>query len=470
MHAGLLDVLHHAADEGGLAVRDAVDVALDGVVEEAVQQHRGVVRDLDRFAHVALQVALLVHDLHRAPAQHVGGTHHQRVADFGGQGERLGLGARGAVGRLAQVELLQQLLEALAVFGRVDHVGRGADDGHAVGLQVERELERGLAAVLHDHADGLFQRDDFEHVFQGQRLEVQAVRGVVVGRDGLRVAVDHDGLVAVFAQRQRRVHTAVVEFDALADAVRAAAEDHDLLAVGRVGLALFIVGRVHIGRVGGELGRAGVDPLVHRADAQRVAALAHLLVGAVHQEGQAAVREALLLELVQGRLVDRLELLGVQPKFDVDDLLDLHQEPRVDLGQLVHFFHGEALGEGVAHVPDAVRTGLAQFFLDLFAVARLLVQAVDAHFQAAQRLLERLLEGAPDRHHLAHRLHLGGQVVVGRGELLERETGDLGDHVVDRGLERGRGGAAGDLVTQFVEREADRQLGRHLGDRETGRF
>jgi hypothetical protein len=71
--------------------------------------------------------------------------------------------------------------------------------------------------------------DDLEHVFQRQRLEVQAIRRVVVGRHGLRIAVDHDRLVAVFAHRQRGMHAAVVELDALADAVRAAAEHHDLL-------------------------------------------------------------------------------------------------------------------------------------------------------------------------------------------------------------------------------------------------
>ena len=41
MHAGLLDVLHHAADQhlAGV-VADGVDVDLDGVLEEAVDQHR----------------------------------------------------------------------------------------------------------------------------------------------------------------------------------------------------------------------------------------------------------------------------------------------------------------------------------------------------------------------------------------------------------------------------------------------
>ena len=94
---------------------------------------------------------------------------------------------------------------------------------------------------------------DLQHVLKGQRLEVEAICGVVVGGDGLGVAVDHDGLEPVLAQRQRRVHAAVVELDALADAVRPAAQHHDLLLRRRLGLALFLVGRVHVGGVGGEL-------------------------------------------------------------------------------------------------------------------------------------------------------------------------------------------------------------------------
>ncbi len=363
---------------------------------------------------------------------------------------------------------MQQLLETLAVFGGVDHVRRGADDRHAVRFQVQRKLQRGLAAVLHDHADRLFQLHDLEHVFQGQRLEVQAVRGIVVGRHGLGVAVDHDGLVAVFAHGEGRVHAAVVELDALADTVRTTAQHHDLLLVGRVRFALFVVRRVHVRGVGRELGGAGVDALVHRTDVQRVAARAHRCRLDLQQEGHAAVREALLLELIEHVLVERLQGLGLEPQLDVHDLLDLHQEPRIDLGEIVHLFQGEALGKGVAYVPDAFRTRLAQLFLDLFAIARLFVQAVDTDFQAAQGFLERFLEGAAHRHHFTDRFHLGGQVLVGGREFLEGEARDLGDDVVDRRFKTGRGRAAGDLVAQFVEREADRELGRDLGDREAG--
>jgi hypothetical protein len=105
---------------------------------------------------------------------------------------------------------------------------------------VERvgELQRRLAAELHDDAVQravlLLDAQDLHHVFEGQRLEIEAVGGVVVGRDGLGVAVDHDGLVARIAERETGVAAAIVELDPLADAVRAAAEDDDLLrAVGR---------------------------------------------------------------------------------------------------------------------------------------------------------------------------------------------------------------------------------------------
>ena len=70
----------------------------------------------------------------------------------------------------------------------------------------------------------------FSTFFERERLEVQAVAGVVIGRDGLRIAVDHDRFDAEFLQRERRVAAAVIELDSLADAVGAAAQDHDFLA------------------------------------------------------------------------------------------------------------------------------------------------------------------------------------------------------------------------------------------------
>src|SRR5205807_1578980 len=99
-----------------------------------------------------------------------------------------------------------------------------------------------------------------------------------VGRDRLGIAVDHDGLEAVLAQLQRGVHAAVVELDPLPDAVGPAAEDHDLAGAARARLALLLVSRVEIRGRGRELGRAGVDALVHRPDLQLVTLVADRLL------------------------------------------------------------------------------------------------------------------------------------------------------------------------------------------------
>ena len=95
------------------------------------------------------------------------------------------------------------------------------------------------------------------------------------------------------------------------------------------------------------------------------------------------------------------------------------------------------------------------------------VEAGPALLEGAHRLLQRLAEGAADGHHLAHRLHAGAQQAVGPGQLLEGPARDLGHHVVDGGLEAGRGGP-GDVVGDLVEAVADGQAGGDLGDGEPG--
>ena len=87
----------------------------------------------------------------------------------------------------------------------------------------------------------------------------------------------------------------------------------------------------------------------------------------------------------------------------------------------------------------------------------------------AQRLEQRLSERAPDPHRLADGFHLRAEGRVGARELLERETRHLDHHVVERGLEARRR-RPGQVVRDLVERVADGQLRRDLGDRIAGRL
>jgi hypothetical protein len=51
-------------------------------------------------------------------------------------------------------------------------------------------FKRRLPAELDDDAFGSLHVDDVHHVLERERLEIETVGGVVIGRDGLRVAVN----------------------------------------------------------------------------------------------------------------------------------------------------------------------------------------------------------------------------------------------------------------------------------------
>ena len=278
VNARLLDVLHHAADHGpwillSRAVRaraevgDAIDVHLDGVVQELVDQDRVVPphrRGIHSFCHVGVELLLVRDDLHRPPAKNVAGPHQHRIADPLGHLAGLLDRKRRTAGRALQLELIEYLGEPLAVLRKVDRLRAGADDRHLVLFQTAGEVQRGLAAELDYHAvqktAGLAQRlaveplADVQHVLLRQRLEKQHVGRVVVRRDGLRVRVDHHRLVPKLAGREGRVNATVVELDPLPDPVRPAAENDDLLAVRDANL---IINRLRIACHGGAFGGAG---------------------------------------------------------------------------------------------------------------------------------------------------------------------------------------------------------------------
>ena len=327
---------------------------------------------------------------------------------------------------------LEQAGEALAILGEVDGVERRAEDRVAGVLDDARELERRLAAELDDDADGLLPLADREHRLGVERLEVEPVGRVVVGRDGLGVAVDHHRLVAELAVRRHGVDAAVVELDPLADAVRAGAEDDDarLRAGGRrlVGLA---PGRVVVVGRGLDLARARVDAAVRRPDAAVAAALADGRLGRPGGGGDLRVGEA---EPLEPEEVVRDERLDVADRRESgEDPVELALEERMDVLRHVDERLPRRRGAGVE-------------------LAR------------AERLEVRLGERPADPHRLADRLHLRAERPVGAGELLEREARELDDDVVERRLEA-RGRRPRQVVRDLVERVADGEPRGDLRDR-----
>ena len=114
-----------------------------------------------------------------------------------------------------------------------------------------------------------FQVADIQNVFKRQWLEVELVGGVIVGRDGLRIAVDHDRLVPFFGEAHHAMDAAVVKLNPLSDAVRSTTQDDDFLAVRSDGFVFRLVRGIMIGSFSLELRTAGVDRLVDGEDTER---------------------------------------------------------------------------------------------------------------------------------------------------------------------------------------------------------
>src|SRR2546426_10631152 len=229
--------------------------------------------------------------------------------------------------------------------GAVDGVGRGAQDRDARLPQGHRELERCLAAELDDDAERPLLLDDVQDVLEREGLEVEAIGGVVIGRHGLGVAVDHDRLHAKVPERERGVDAAVVELDPLTDAVRPRAQDDHLRARRWRRLVLLLVGRVEVRGVGDELRGARVHHLEGRGDALSLSALANLRLGRPRELRDAPIGEAELLGPAHDLGVGEggARELGLEG----DDLADPLEEPPVDLRERVDLLSREARAVGV---------------------------------------------------------------------------------------------------------------------------
>ncbi len=366
----------------------------------------------------------------------------------------------------------EHLPEQATVLGQVDRARLRPDDRDIGRGQRRGDTQRGLATELDDHADQrpglLLGVDDLQDVLDGERFDVEPVSGVVVGGDRLRIAVDHNRLVAGVRQRHHRVATGVVELDALPDPVGPAAQhDHPWpVAGGDLGLA--VIGRVVIRRGRGELGRAGVDGLVDRPDTGAVARRADRVLGGGEQVGELGVGKPRPLGPRDVGRRDVGQVTG-DGRGDPVEVVDLFHEPGIDAGHLGHPQPVRAGPQGLLHraQPSVVRdAGPLQQLLGSPRIAgerehrrRLL--------QRTQCLLQRLGEAAPHPHGLTDGLHRRGQRRVRPRELLEGEPRHLDHDVVQRRFEGGRRGA-GDVVGDLVQGVSERELRGDLRDREPG--
>ena len=234
-----LDMLHHAGNDDRLPIRDRVHLDLQSL-EVLVNQDLAARHGADRPAHVPPQLVAVAHDLHRAPAQHIRRPHQHRVA--GAFGDGLGLrdgGGRAAHG-LRDADRVERAGKGSAVLREVDGLDARAHDGDGCLVEGLGEVDRRLAAELHQRAGDTFGLCYMKGAVEVERFEVEAVRGVEVGRDRFWVGVDHHSPHAGLTQRPRGVDRAVIELDALADSNRSGPDDQHGAHVNGIAFGLFL--------------------------------------------------------------------------------------------------------------------------------------------------------------------------------------------------------------------------------------
>ena len=219
MDAGLLDVLHDAGDEGRPCRRERQSTSTSmASVEIGVEQQRVLAEQrvdlaglvvrvflLDVLRHqaghgveqVGLQHALVMDDLHGAAAEHIGRAHDQREAELAGDEARL-------LDRIgdAVLRLRRGRASCSSFWKRSRSSARSIMSGEVprIGMPAFSSASASFSGVWPPNwtmtptqlARRLLGAQDLQHVLGRQRLEIEPVRGVVVGRHGLRIAVDHD--------------------------------------------------------------------------------------------------------------------------------------------------------------------------------------------------------------------------------------------------------------------------------------
>ena len=139
--------------------------------------------------------------------------------------------------RGVEADFLHRHVEAATVFCFINRVGGRTNHGHAelfqhaLTLQLQRTVQRRLAAHGWQHRVRTLFLDDFTHHFPVNRLDVGCIGHFRVGHDGCRVRVYQDYAVTLFAQGFTRLRAGVVEFAGLADDDRASAKDQDAFYV-----------------------------------------------------------------------------------------------------------------------------------------------------------------------------------------------------------------------------------------------
>ena len=334
-------------------------------------------------------------------------------------------------------------------------------------LQTQGNVLRQLTTDGDNNTASVFKLVDIHNTLVAQFFEVESVSSVKVGGVSLGVVVNHDGLLAQVPQRQSSVDGTPVELNRASNTVNTATQDKGAVVIKGDIVRSGVVGGVEVVCVGRELSSQGVNPLHPGSDAESSPASADIVLSRSDQKSDLLVGESKLLGPEHHFLLDTEEATDLlQLVVAIDNVLELVQEPLVNLGQVMDLVHGVVLVEhGLTNGQPTSVSGVLQNLIQVLEGVTL--ETEEPGVNLTDSLLERLLEGTTNGHDLTDGLHGASNVPVDMLELAQIPSGDLGDDVVQTGLEVG-GGGLGDCVGELRESVAQPDFGSSVGQRVTG--
>ena len=162
-----------------------------------------------------------------------GGTDDAWEANVSGNRQRFFHSMRDTGTRGVEADFLHRHVETAAVFGFINRIGGRANHGHAeffkhaLTLQLQRAVQRRLAAHGRQNRIRTLFLNNLAHHFPVNRLDVGGIGHFRVGHDGSRVRVHQNDAVTLFAQRFTRLGAGVVKLTRLTDNNRARAQNQD---------------------------------------------------------------------------------------------------------------------------------------------------------------------------------------------------------------------------------------------------
>ena len=466
VNTALLDVLQYGTHVALLGVAERVDVQLNGVLKEGIQVDRTVWRDVCSRLHVGDQVGVVVDNGHAATTKNVAWADNQRVTNATSGIASLVHGRSNCRRWAGNVQAVQQRCKAVAVLCQVNCLWLSTHDRNTSVLQSASQLNWSLPAKGDNNAFRLLNLNDIHDVFKGQRLEIQTVGSVVVCRDGLWVAVDHDGLIALLAKSVGSMYAAVVKLNALTNAIRTCRENHDawLFCLDVLCGVTLLVGNVVVLRGCAKLTCAGINRLDLWANTQHFPHSTDNICLGAGKVCKLLIREAQLLSskhVVSGE-TRKSQLLDAF--LGVDDACHTVQIPRINTSHIVDALNAPVSAQSLGNVENTLWCWLADQLIKVLLVKDIVTVSAQASailFQRTERLLQSLLKGPAHGHGLADRLHTGGQNAAGALELDKGKARNLDHAVVDRRL-KGSRGCLGDVVGNLVKRVTNREQRSHL--------